>query len=341
MKCIYFLFLASTFLHGDDSVLERKVLQITGEVTYLDFCRDMIFAGDRLYLIENQRHRVLQIDLSTPENLGKVIARKGEGPGEVWLPIELAPQTDGGFVVQDNRGFSFFGADGCFQDRFAVYTAWIAFTARDKRLFYLSAAPHSDFLIHVFQNDGEKIQSFMPKYLKVTSAAGDAGTIADHEGYFYRAVLAADGEFLYYLNSTMGRFDKYTLSGELVLSRNAAVDFGPQGMFLLEKNREYLAHPAKMEKPTGYLAYEMFQDAYLAHGKLYILRWVDFMDDFTSERKDILVFDTKTLTLERKLHFTLKTGEMARCIAVRGSRAKPEIFTTIDSGDDIHLVTLE
>ena len=47
----------------------------------------------------------------------KRVLRAGEGPGELHRVYEIVPWRDGGIVIRDSRGFSFFGADKKFQRR--------------------------------------------------------------------------------------------------------------------------------------------------------------------------------------------------------------------------------
>lgn len=50
-------------------------------------------------------------ELSADGTESKRVLREGEGPGELARVFRIVPYRDGGVVVEDNRGFLFFGAD--------------------------------------------------------------------------------------------------------------------------------------------------------------------------------------------------------------------------------------
>ncbi|MDJ0837348.1 MAG: hypothetical protein QNK37_12590 [Acidobacteriota bacterium] len=321
--------------------LQRQVVSFPNDEFYFEFCRDLMAMGDFLYVLENRKHRLYKLRLSPKTEFIGTLAAKGEGPGELWQPVQLINRAENGFAVKESRGFSLFDARGGFEKRFRVFTPWISAAWANDRLFFVTAEPNREHLIDIYSPDGARSGSFLNKFLDVTSASGEYRQLATNEQYFYSGQLETDGKYLYYLSITTGRFFKLDLEGNIVLERDASDDFGPHGRYILDKNKEYLAEPARLEASEGFIEYQQFRDAYLHNGKIYILRWVNYEETLASPDKHILVFDTKDFTLEERLTFTMVQGEFAFALAVTGSGKDRRIYTVMDTRkDDIQLVML-
>lgn len=78
-------------------------------------------------------------ELSADGTESKRVLREGEGPGELARVSRIVPYRDGGIVVQDNRGFLFFGAD----KRLVRQMKWAAPIWSDDMV----AAPDGDLIV--------------------------------------------------------------------------------------------------------------------------------------------------------------------------------------------------
>ncbi len=72
-------------------------------------------AAGSLYVLDRDNARVLVFDRTG--TFVRQIGRKGQGPGELGLPMQLTVMPDGRVVVFDlvNNAFSVFGSDGEYQ----------------------------------------------------------------------------------------------------------------------------------------------------------------------------------------------------------------------------------
>ncbi len=312
-----------------DEYQRRNVPIIGDQDFYLERSTDMLIIGESLFISENQAHRVQKMALGTSLRHLGVVATKGEGPGEVWLPVTLARWRETGFAVKDNRGISFFDETGKYEDRFRVYTPRLGLTTLHGKIYYLTSRVDSEDLIDIYQPDGSLEGSMLPKFLELV---GDDDMLAQVESYFYRGTLLSDGDHIYYLNATVGDLFAINSKGEVVNQRNITKDMGLSGMFVKEKVQEYLKDPGMLLSNDGYLAYFLYRDAYLANGKIYVLRWAD--GEIKSTRKDIVVLDGVSLKMVELIHFRMEPGEFLWSFAVQDDGTARRIFLSMETNQD-------
>ncbi|MDJ0838866.1 MAG: hypothetical protein QNK37_20270 [Acidobacteriota bacterium] len=322
-------------------MLTRNVIPFGDDQAWLTLSTDMAFVGDYLYVVENPKHQVKKVRVQSTVTFEGYLAQKGEGPGEVWLPIELLTREDGSIIVKDNRGFSFFDTKDDFQHRFRVFTSWISATWLSGRIYYAAADPGKDQLIFPYTPNGKKGAAFAPKFLQVDTARGDMVRLAHNESYLYEGRLLTDGRTLFYLNKTFGKAWTFDDKSKLLSEKNLTGIFGPHGAMVVEKNKNYLENPHEMEKPEGFLNYSLFDDAFLLEDNIYLLRVVNALDGFIPAHKDIFVLDKKTLTLKEVLKVPFKPGEYFWTFAARVENGKHRLYAIIDMGEDTNLVALD
>lgn len=242
---------------------------------FLVSCESMFVQDETLYFVENHSSQVFQSQiLSSTRFKSSQFARKGEGPGEVYLPWHLA--GDGTQVlVSGERGFSIFSKSGLYQSRFKIFTPLIDVSMVNGQIYCLTPHPVHDTLIEVYGVDGRPIQRFGKKYLDVKTANGSRLRQSRNEKHLYKGSLLSDGEHLFYFNNKFGNLFKYNLSGKLIDHKDARSFLAPRGRYLIDKNRDYLESPELME--TGRTTvYRLFKDVKHFKGHFFLLRDKDY-----------------------------------------------------------------
>lgn len=312
-----------------------------GDPTDYGYARDLMIAGDRFFLLENREHRLTVFNIGKTLIYGKILASKGEGPGEIWIPSFIAPIPDAGFVIYENRGLSFFDRGGSFEKQFRIFTPGFGLAASRNRIFLGTTRVDDPHLIDIFDFEGEKLASVLPGWFKVESARGDVVTRARHRDYMFQGQLLADESHLYYLNATFGRFFKLDHEGEVVEEKDTSDSFGAKGRITIDSNREYLEKPALMEQPSGWTVNILFEHAAIARGKLYCLRTLGVRPDLDNRVKDIFVFDCADFSLLEILHFRMEQGEWMNTIAVWDDGKRRRIFGSMESNRHIDYRLIE
>jgi len=318
----------------------RVVIPVeSGPDFYLERSSDMIVIGKKLYICENQAHRVQVLELGDPIRHLGTVADKGEGPGEVWLPFALAEGPDGGLVVRDNRGFSTFDSEDRFQDRFRVYTPHLDFVCTKDSLFYLTVRPNHTDLIDIYDWDGTVKGSLLEKFLKLE---GNENDLLRFERYFYAGYLLSDEYHLYYINSVLGSIAKMDHTGVLDSERDIVEDLGPYGKAMQDKVEKYFDDPTALLAENGYIRYTQIQGSYLMGGDLYLLRWRDARPEYSSSTREILVYDSNDLSLKERVQFDIQPGEFVWAFAVYEDQGERHILLTMSTkdSDDFQLVEL-
>jgi len=321
-------------LHAEEGLV-RKLLSFK-DIPFIAYGNDMVADGNYLYILENLKSTVYKCGFNQEVQLVNTFASRGEGPGEIYLPMELSLWA-GQLTIKDERGFSFFGKDGSFLHRFMVFTPRISFVSHDERVYYATANKNSSNLIDVYEQSGKKVNSFFSKFLEIHPAESfkAANTL---EMYFYGGKLLADGEFIYYLNTTFGRFEKFNLDGESLVRKDAADDFGPSGRYVASKNQDYLDNPFSIEG-KNFDIYEMFQDACIFENSIYTLsqpyRAVE--GEVSPLKNYVFVFDTNDLKLQKRWVIDLMDGDEIHSFVVGKRGDKLVIYAIIETNVDVQL----
>ena len=303
----------------------------------LGHCHQLEVADGVLYLLENRQSRVLKMAWSNPLPPATLFAGHGEGPGELHLPIQ-SRVGHGILTIKDNRGFSIFQEDGTFLNRFKVFSGHLSFTRIGDQIYMAHANELNHHFIDVYTTNGRKVHTFGEKFLTSLVASRGEHLTTHDEHYFYKGHLLSDGENLFYLNSTLARFKKYSPKGDLLLSRNAVEDFGPVGRFVVDRNKDYL-DDLRQVRGSQTTVFECFKHAALFQGQIYLLRIYDyhgFEPALKSQHKALLVFDAQHLTLVNQYHLAVNPDHLVQAFTVDASG---RAVLAVDTGETIRIAT--
>ncbi len=280
MKRLVFLFVAwfgfAAAMPAGEIKLTAKVIPISGgEDGFFSHAHAMILAGERLFLLENLKHRVLLFRLrgGRAEFL-KAIGRRGQGPGDLNLPFEISA-AEGVLSVRDQYGVSRFTLDGEFLDRFRIPFHSLAMNLEAGRYYFLSAIPGETHLIHALSENGEKEGSMLRKTLAIKASGNKDVSWEMLERYFYEGRLFAAPARLYYLNTMLARLTELDRSGRLVRSAFLDPELGEAARKNVRKNNEMLRRGLEVEQQAGgglAIPWRVIcRDACLFKGRLYLL----------------------------------------------------------------------
>ena len=316
--------------------LQRQNLPITGD-GYLESCTDMLLVGNHLYIAENRISRLQKLELGEDSaRFVRVLATKGDGPGELHLPMELFETSDGGVGLRDNRGYVSFDREDRFSRRTVLGPGRIGCASIGDEVYHMWFRSDSEDLIHVFDREGSRVRSFFPKYLAET---GVKDRYHRAEAYFYSGKLLDDGRLLYYVAGTQGKLVAMKPNGEIVRERSILGDFGPLGTLVREGFERYRDDPSLMNNPKGYTPYYLFRDAYLAGGKIYLGQWLTYSELPQSDRRAVHVYDIDTLEPIERIAFPSRRGEWVMSFVVDEQGNIVLAMNTLED-DDYQLVRL-
>jgi len=326
------MLLLSLVSEEPSSVIDLEIvpIPIKDGAHELSSARKLLIRGNVLYLLENRVHQVHKFALEPELTYQGLVADKGEGPGEVWLPGRIAAVPGTGLVISDNRGFSVFDSDDQFIRRFRKFTPDLSVAATEDRIYCLTIRLDQPNLIDVYDLEGTRLQSFFPKFLDVGSVSDNKRSRIFKEMYMFDGPLLTDEHHLYYFSDTMGRFFKMNLEGEVVMERDVHRDFGPRGMATINENEAYLADPKLMEDPGGLRRYHFSKDASHARGRLYLVRIHEPLPELADGTKEIYVYRAADLTLEKVMRFAMDKTERLYSFAVADDGANTRIYAVMD-----------
>lgn len=256
--------------------LAAKTIAIDGgPESFFHFANAMLLKEDRLFLLENMRHRALAFRLQGDRAVFvKSFGKKGEGPGDLCLPFLLS--TDGQMLaIRDEKGVSFFSQDGDFRSRFKRPFFILSGEYSQGVYYALTVAPDSNHLIRLLSESGKEIAAMLPRYLEIDPAKNEKIDLRIVERHFYGGKLMVDRDGIYYLNSafaTLCRLDRSgkilkTVSLEAALSKGAVED--------IQKNRKMLRDGLEVEfQPEGGMIMRdshICRSACMFKGKLFLM----------------------------------------------------------------------
>lgn len=278
-KTLFFLALAiglaATMAAGEIMLTARVVPISGGEEGFFTRAQAMILTGERLFLLENLKHRVLLFRLrgGRAEFL-KAIGRRGQGPGDLYLPFAMTA-AEGELSVRDEYGVSRFALDGEFLGRFRVPFRSLAMERSAGSYYFLSAIPGEAHLIHALSGKGAMAGSLLRKTLDIQAPENKETSREMLERYFYEGRLFAAPGRLYYLNTMLAGLTELDLSGRQVRSACLEPGLGAEARENASKNREMLWHGLEAKRqPDGGVAIPwrvICRDVCLLKGRLYLL----------------------------------------------------------------------
>lgn len=227
-----------THLYSEDILLSKKALKIvsnrTDESPYFKSSIGMKYHEGHLYYVANPYHKILKFKYSGDLIFKKSIGRKGQGPGDLFLPIGIKTYK-GNLVVSDNNKISFFDASGKFIRNFNHFSVGTEFLVQDDKVFLLSPKPQKETLIKVYSLVG-KMQGYAGK--KFLSPDSKARNIYLQEQILYKGILLNNGDNVDYISQLFGVLQKIDKSGEIVFTKDISGVFSELLLKRKERNEK-------------------------------------------------------------------------------------------------------
>jgi hypothetical protein len=230
---------------------------------------DLAIVDDKIYSIENMKHRAIAFQLEFPQiNYAFDIGKFGQGPGDLQWPISLSIWNDE-ICIKESGFFSFFKTNGKFLSKFRIFSAHSTFIYIDNKIYWLNPDFKKDYLFEIYTKEGERLQTFGNKFLKT-------GIFTFQNASFIQTLLYEGnvfyyGKSIYYFNSRFGNYFIYSLDGKTLAEGDISIHFGERGEKIKKYNNErYIKQNKKIRKKgSGYPKSVIFEDAYLCKDKIY------------------------------------------------------------------------
>ncbi|MDJ0840398.1 MAG: hypothetical protein QNK37_28060 [Acidobacteriota bacterium] len=147
------LWLCSVVCYGNWEVMEvvfDQVLHPSGVSIF----------GEHLYVMSNREGMIAQyrIDKNHDLHFKKIIASKGEGPGELINPARFA-LSRALLVATDDKGLSFFQNTERFVKRMRFFSRSLSLLVDHDTAYVLSLSPRMDIVLESFSKDAEFLSS--------------------------------------------------------------------------------------------------------------------------------------------------------------------------------------
>jgi hypothetical protein len=301
---------------------------------------DIEIFDDIILVLENPKHHILTYSINDSDQLifKGFLAEKGQGPGDVVLPIEMSIWEDKVAII-DSTACSFFSKGtspndkGIFLKKFKVLTGRVSFVYTANKIYFANPDPNSQFFIDVYSIEGKKIFQFGKDFILINYDLNKKIDRKFVKSIFYRGKLISDGKQIYYLNKAFGKVFVFDLKGKLVKTRSIELYFEPkQSAEILETYNKLLKEGIKREKDgsLSVVTPTFFRDAYLCNEKIYILN--SLRECRISPYIKIRVLDKNSLNLLTTLIIKKNSDdEWIRSIAVKEVNKKPIIFATMET----------
>ncbi|HLP48254.1 MAG TPA: hypothetical protein VK469_20090 [Candidatus Kapabacteria bacterium] len=272
---IFFILFCFHLIYSEEILLSKKLLTIIStkkdEVPFFKSAPSMIFHEDFLYIVENAYSKILQFRYDN-NNLvfEKSIGQRGQGPGDLFLPMRI--KRDGSnIVVSDNNKISFFSEDGKFIRNFNHFSIGVEFLVHDNKVFFLSPKPQTNSFIKVYSLIGEFIGYVGEKFLNPICSAKNCYL---QEFIVYKGILLDDENYIYYFNELFGNLQKIDNSGKIILTRDISDVLGKFIIKRKEQNEDLFIKGDFNFNKNGQLRiphYPLFQSACLRGDSIYFL----------------------------------------------------------------------
>jgi hypothetical protein len=322
---------------GGISLLGEKVKQetvISGEEEDAPLFKNIVDIGivrDSLFLVDHFGNQILHYSLSPNIHFKKSIGRKGQGPGDLYLPYQIfcCPNK---IVVKDNSSFSFFDLNGNYIEKFPCPRHINSFCHIAGKTYCLEVKSNAPHLIKVYNTKGQSINSFAPKFLDHPIKKKLKYISQDFvESCIFNGKLLCDQKHIYYIGQRYGNLLKFTLSGKKVLTATIIDHFKKTGQNIVAANNKTFAQ-CTFDVPSGPKRgvpnHYLFEAAALHDNHIYLA-------STTSPQKSIpptltiRTFQTNSLQLISTKTFPLKPDSRLESIAVRHHKSKKELFLNL------------
>ena len=306
---LYILILYQLAAQNSSEIPRGKIFNLDDDSNIVHG-NDIIIDGNQLYLLENRKGFVAKGLFLGDDHIGRFVpvAGKGEGPGELNLPVEFfLDASSDKLIIKDERGFTTLTTNGDYVNRFRVFTFHIGFTCMGGHIYHASGNPLSDTIIDVYDYVGNKKRSFLKKFLAIETSNDSFRAQSFRDGYLYKGIMLTDNRYLFYLNKTFGIFYKLQPDGEEILRRDLSKNF-KHGEFVVSKNDEY--HKKGFNLKDRISIYELFNDAFITENHIYLYCRSNYFAQLGLQKNpaiSIYVFDKETFDFIRT--FSLENHE--------------------------------
>jgi hypothetical protein len=198
---------------NEGTLLSQKMAE--NEV-FFRACSDIDVDGNYLYMVLNYEAFIFKIDIETGK-LAKIIASKGQGPGEVEHPSRIDVKNGKVFVLAyGSRSIKIFSTEGIPIREFSllghVWHSGIA--VDDKEHIYLGKLDFENkTMVSVYDISGKKLRSLIKHDLDIK----DRATINSHD---YKMEIDKSGNiYILFHMPEMRIIKKYDNSGKLIWER--------------------------------------------------------------------------------------------------------------------------
>ena len=294
-KSVYVLFFVLLFSWTGASVnvLIKKIGIDEKGRGFFKRTTDFVVADDKLIIADFFGNNVLSFDYSESAiSFSHFIGHPGQGPGDLQKPFALSADHDR-VAVKDQESISVFNANGTFLQKFKQFSKFISFLLLNDRIYYCDSNPISKKLISIYDLKGNLISSIVEKRLPARS--GELGALSGfREKLLYDGVLLSDGKCLYFVSRYFGFVEKYSMSGELLLTSSPLLEHDDNTKAKLAVNKRELLDSADLKLENGRpRCLELFLDCCSDGEYAYIL-----MTQFDAiERKPIPQIDIRRINL--------------------------------------------
>lgn len=303
---------------------------------YFRAISDMDIKNNLLYAVCNFDHNVLVFSAERELDLVQKIGSQGQGPGEFNLPISISIGKN--IAVKDNYGFSIFNSNGGFFKRFKSFSGERGFVIENGKIYWVNTDSKRSHLIEIYSLEGKLIKTIGKKYIDLDLSIHKGISPEMAVRFIFDGELFSDGESLFYLGRTFGKFIEFDLNGNILRELNLVDFLGETGKKLISENRKiWLKQGVDTSKTEGYIHhYEIFSDAFLYNGKIYVMS-PDYLPEGMDHHGMITIksIDTGNLHLIQEYQFHIGEDENPLCFAVKEDEnaSTPRFFISMVSED--------
>lgn len=340
-RCFFgFLFFINIILlNGEDIFLKRNIYSMSDDDHIFKFANEFAISGNEMFLIENMKGRFYKYLIKNNTlKLIKIIAERGQGPGDLYLPIHICVANDM-VIIKDEIGLNYFKKDGTFVNKFRVFSPILSFAPVNDKIVLLQSILDNPILFNLYENNGRMVKGFGEKFLKIDYSKSKDVNKFSVCSYFYEGKVLSDNRYIYYFNSQFGQVLVFDFNGKKIMEKDISPLFGDSGKYILKKNNEYLKQGIN-KKDGSYYVYYFFKNIEIFGNAFYILGIDRSKDEanLSINTAFIMVINKNTLALEKKYLIKLEKGEAIYNFAIGDRNGFPYFLVFMDTTENSEFV---
>jgi hypothetical protein len=316
-------------------LLTVKKYYLPGEDTpFFKRGNDIEVIDDIIFVLENINHHILTYSINSKDELifKGFLAEKGQGPGDLVLPMEMSIWDDKVAVI-DGTALSFFSKQGKFLNKFRFFDKRVSFVYTANKIYLANSNPGSLFLINVYSTDGEKLFQCGENLLPVKDEQDKKLRPGFMKSIFYMGKLVPDGKQVFYFNNPFGKVFVFDLDGKIIKTKDIVPYFDPGLSSEIQESYSRLQKNGIKREKDGSIRVvtpTFFKDVYLCNDKIYILN--SLRESRINPHIKIRVLDKNSLELLTTLLIKKNSDEeRIRSIAVKEVKGNPVIFAAMQT----------